>query len=251
MKPRLPIRSGGPRRLRPLDLSFLNQRTFWLYQVPSVIQSIVAPLPSLWLPSFASSMGPGVPESAGPLAVALLNLASCCGFVLTGRLVDRHHVSWAILVCTLGSTVAVFGAWGCAGTREPTLLYLFAVLFGLFGAGYPGHWTGCACDMRRTAPNLSTGLVISLLCAGKGVGSVLAGPVSEALLFSEGEAWRDAGLAYGSQYGAIIVFTGVCVFLGGAGAAPRMVRCLGTALGNASLPRWSIGRALRRMYPTA
>ena len=210
-----------------------------MYQCPSIIQSIVAPLPNLWLPSFASSMG--MSAAAGPLSVALLNLASCGGYLLQGRLVDRYHVSWAILVSTLGSTIAVFGFWGCVN-HEATL-YIFAILFGLFGAGYPGHWTGCAGDMRRTFPNLNTGLVISLLCAGKGMGSILAGPVSEKLLSMK--PWHDTGLAYGSSYGSIIVFTGVCVFLGGAGTIPRIANSLSLALRNAPLPRLNFVRALR------
>ncbi len=183
----------------------------------------------------------GMPPAAGPLSVALLNLASCGGFLLQGRLVDRYHVSWAILVSTVGSTIAVFGFWGC-GTQT-AMLYVFAILWGLFGAGYPGHWTGCASDMRRTFPNVNTGLVISLLCAGKGVGSILAGPVSEKLL--KMKPWQDTGLAYGSSYGSIIVFTGVCVFVGGAGAIPRIAYSLSTALRNAPLPRLNFVRALR------
>ena len=242
MKHRLPVR--GPRRLRPVDLGFMKKGTFWMYQGPNVIQSIVAPLPTLWLPSFASSMG--MSPVTGPLSVALLSLASCCGYLLQGRLVDRYHVSWAILVSTLGSTIAVFGFWGCV-THEATL-YIFAILFGLFGAGYPGHWTGCAGDMRRSFPNLNTGLVISLLCAGKGVGSILAGPVSEKLLSMK--PWQDTKLAYGSSYGSIIIFTGICVFLGGAGTVPRLESSLRTALRNAPLPRLDFVRAMRAYATT-
>ena len=239
MKSRIPTRAG-PRRLRPIDLSFTKKPTFWLYLGPSMIQSIVAPLPSLWLPSFASSMK--MTPAAGPLSVALLNLASCCGFVLQGRLVDRYHVSWAILVSTLGSTVAVFGVWGCTGSEEATL-YIFAILFGIFGAGYNGHWTGCACDIRKDTPHLDTGLLLSLLCAGKGVGSLLAGPVSGKLL--EMEPWRHAGLAYGSSYGAVIVFTGVCVFVGGAGAVPRVTKTLIAILRSMGRPELRMMRAVR------
>ena len=227
MKPRLPVQ--GPRRLRPVDLGFIRKGTFWLYQCPSIVQSIVTPVPSLWLPSFASAMG--MSSTAGPLSIALLSLASCCGYLLQGRLVDRYHVSWAILMTTLGSTVAVFVFWGC-GTHE-AMLYVFAILFGLFGTGYPGHWTGCAHDIRRTYPNSDTGLVISLLCAGKGVGTILAGPVSEKLLSMK--PWHEALLAYGSSYGSTIVFTGVCVFLGGAGAFPHLVRGLSSVLGSSRM----------------
>jgi predicted MFS family arabinose efflux permease len=222
-----------------VDLGFVKHKTFWMYQVPSIIQSCVAPVPSLWLPSFATSLG--LPSTTGPLSIALLSLASCCGYLLQGRLVDRHHVSWIILFWTLGATISVFVLWGC-GTHAATV-YLFAIFFGLFGAGYPGHWTGCAQDMRRTSPDLNTGLVISLLCAGKGAGSIVAGPVSERLLATK--PWQHIGLAYGTSYGAVIVFTGVCVFFGGAAAIPRLVKSIRPALSKTSRSLWHAGRTLR------
>lgn len=227
-----------------MDMGFVKGKKFWIYQFPNIVQSTVAPLPSLWLPSFASSMG--MAAAAGPLSVALLNLASCCGYLIQGRLVDRYHVSWAILVSTIGATFAVFGLWGCT-THEATL-YIFAILFGLFGAGYPGHWTGTACDMRRTFPNINTGMVISMFCVGKGVGTILAGPVSERLLSSR--PFVHAGLAYGTTYGATIIFTGVCVFVGGAAAVPPLVTTLRTTLRNVLLPRVDLLTALRT-YTTA
>lgn len=222
-----------------MDLGFVKHRTFWVYQIPSVVQSIVTPLPALWLPAFASYLG--MSSAVGPLSLALLNLASCAGFMLQGRLVDRYHVSWAILVSTIGSAIAVFGFWGF-GTHAATL-YVFAILFGFFGAPYPGHWTGCACDMRRTSPEISTSVVISLLCAGKGIGTLVAGPVSEALLSSQ--PWEGHGLAYSSAYGTIIVFTGVCLIVGGAGAVPRLVSSLVMAIRNAPRPRIQFPRTIR------
>jgi MFS family permease len=228
MKPRIPVR--GPRRLRPVDLSFTKKQTFWMYQFPNIVQSTVTPLPGLWLPSFASSMG--MSSTAGSVSLALLSLASCGGYLLQGRLVDRYHVSWTIILTTLGATAAVFVLWGC--TSHEATLYIFSILFGLFGVGYPGHWTGCASDMRSSSPNLNTGLVISLLCAGKGVGSVAAGPISEKLLSME--RWH-ARPAYGSAYGSMIVFTGVCVFLGGAGALPRLLSTFRTGSQVLSLQR--------------
>jgi hypothetical protein len=237
MSPRLPVH--GPRRLRPMDLGFVKKLLFWTYQCPNMVQSIVAPLPSLWMPAFASSMG--MSPLVGPISVALLNLASCGGFLLQGRLVDHYHVSWGILVSTIGSTIAVFGFWGC--TTHEAMLYIFAILFGLFGLGYPGHWPGCAGDMRRTSPNVNTGLILSLLCAGKGVGTILAGPVSDAMLSVK--LGKNAGLAYGSSYGLMIVFTGICVLLGGAGALPRFVQGGSAAIMSAAIPRRYSVRMLR------
>lgn len=47
-----------------------------------------------------------------------------------------------------------------------------------------------------------------LLAAGRGVGNILAGPMSQALYHTM--PWKgEAGGAYGSGYGSLIVFTGI------------------------------------------
>lgn len=57
-------------------------------------------------------------------------------------------------------------------------------------------------------------MVIALLAAGKGIGSVLSGPLSEKLL--EADSWRDQLYgAFGTGYGSLVIWTGVSMFLGG------------------------------------
>lgn len=51
--------------------------------------------------------------------------------------------------------------------------------------------------------------MFSLFCFGKGVGNVLAGPISAGLL---GLSTGTAGYGHG-MYRAIVIFTGVCLLL--------------------------------------
>lgn len=57
-------------------------------------------------------------------------------------------------------------------------------------------------------------MVLSFLAAGRGVGSVTSGPLSNLLLGPK--PWKgEASWAYGTGYGLLIVFTGVTAVLGG------------------------------------
>jgi hypothetical protein len=64
-------------------------------------------------------------------------------------------------------------------------------------------------------------MVFAVLAAGRGIGNVACGPVSEALIRA-GEVGRE-GL-YGSEYGPLVLFTGISAALGG-------VSCFGKKLG--------------------
>jgi hypothetical protein len=60
-------------------------------------------------------------------------------------------------------------------------------------------------ELRRVSPEADLGSIIGLLSVGRGVGNVAAGPLSEVLL-----QWKSRGwLAYGSEYGSLITFTGI------------------------------------------
>jgi len=201
------------------DFYFLKTPSFWLFQFGNVLQSLAYFLPALWIPSFAFSAG--LPSESGPLTLCLLNIAACGGYLLQGYLVDRFHVTGVIIVVTLGTTISVFAIWGFATSQA--LLYVFALTFGLTGGGYAATWAGCAKNLRRLDTRVNTGLVIAFLCAGKGIGVVLSGPISERLLRLV-LPWRQSGTAYDSQYAAIILFTGVAAALGGTAGVGRLLK---------------------------
>jgi MFS family permease len=216
MKKRLPISASST--LRPLDLAFLKMAPFWIYSFGNMMQSIAYFLPQLWVPSFAREIG--LPTIAGPLALCLLNLAACGGYISQGIIVDRYHVTVAIFIATVGSMLAIFVFWGL--TTSQAMLYVFAILWGLTGGGFSANWAGCANAIRKSGYHVDTGMVISLLCVSKGVGSVVSGPISERLL--QIQPFEDTGFAYGTRYGVVILFTGISATLGGVSCLARLAK---------------------------
>ncbi|KAK0255119.1 hypothetical protein LTR29_010725 [Friedmanniomyces endolithicus] len=220
LKNRLPVSHSARGTLRRVDWSFLTAAPFWLFQFGNVTMSLAYFLPSLWIPSFSRDMG--MPSFSGPLAICLINVAACAGYILQGQLVDRYHVTTAIFVSVAGSVISIFLFWGFA-TSQP-MLYIFALIWGLTGGGFTANWAGCASALKTSSNSLDTSMVISLMCVGKGIGSVVTGPISEQLL--QVGPWRGAPFAYGSQYGALIVFTGATAMLGGTACLGRVLKLL-------------------------
>ena len=221
VRPRLPI--GSANSFRPIEMGFMKKMQFWIFELGNVFQSLGFFLPTLYIPAFALSLG--FPDFTGPLALALFNLAFCFGAVLIGTLVDRFHVTVAISVSTIGQMIAVFIFWGLSTSQ--IMLYFFALLFGCFGGGFSATWSGCVNALQRQEPSghIDSGLIVSLMAAGKGIGAVISGPLSEWLLSID--TWQGhAGYAYGSGYGVLVVFTGVSATLGGTAWIGRLLSLL-------------------------
>lgn len=219
IRPRLPVASASD--FRPIEIAFLKHAQFWIFQAGNILQSLGFFLPTLYIPSFALAIG--LPSFAGPLALALFHVAFTFGAVLVGALVDRFHVTVAILMCTIGQMISIFIFWGL--TSSQAMLYIFAMLFGCFGGAFSCTWSGCANEMQRSSKNgnVDVSMVVALMAAGKGIGAVISGPLSEQLLSLD--TWKGhAGFAYGSGYGLLLVFTGVSATLGGTAWVGRMLR---------------------------
>ena len=166
-----------------------------------------------------------------------------------GSLTDHLHVTTCILLSTVGAVFCVFLVWGLASSLAG--VYAFCILYGLFAGSYSSAWPGIMRDVMDKAAasdnevhdddnNSSTatdaaethnhhnsssrkkkygpvdsGMVYAWLAAGRGIGNVISGPLSEGLL--DGLPWLgQAAGGYGSGYGALIVFTGVTACFGGA-----------------------------------
>jgi MFS family permease len=220
VKPRIPIaQSSSPRRF---DLSFLWNRRFLIFQLGNVIQALGFFLPAIYLPTYASQML-GVSNFAASLTVILFNLASVFGCVIMGTLVDHYHATTCILLSTVGSTVAVFLIWGFSSSLAPLLV--FCVTYGIFAGSFSSTWPAIIAEVKRQQNTVDSTIVFAFLAAGRGIGNVASGPLSERLV--QGFPWRDAaGWAYGSGYGTLIVFTGVSAFLGGLSVVARPLKML-------------------------
>ncbi|KAL6714465.1 hypothetical protein ACLMJK_007889 [Lecanora helva] len=216
VKPRIPVSvAAHPRRL---DFNFLRTRTFWTLQTGNILESLGFFIPNIYLPTYARSLG--LSPVAGTLLVSLFNATSVFGQVTLGTLSDHVHVTSVILISTIGTTLSVFLLWGLSASLP--LLSIFSIAYGLFAGGFSSTWTGCMREVKKVDRRAEMGLVFGLLSAGRGIGSVVAGPMSEALL-NEKPWIGEAAAGYGSGYGGLIVFTGMSAMLGGVSWVSRRI----------------------------
>jgi hypothetical protein len=95
------------------------------------------------------------------------------------------------------------------------MLVLFAMSYGFFAGGFSAVWAGMMKEVKRENPSAGMGSLMGVFAAGRGVGAVASGLVSEVLVASwRGRGGGGMGFGYGTEYGALIIFTGVSAFLG-------------------------------------
>jgi MFS family permease len=221
VKPRLPVakmrRTHASGKL--FDLSFLWTKHFLILQSCNIIEAMGYFLPSIYLPTFAQNTLHSS-SLASAFTVIAVNIASVFGCVLMGTFIDRYHVTTCIAISTLGATTGVLLLWGF--TTSLPLLYIFCVVYGLFAGSFTSTWTGVIGLVKGKSTNADAGMVFGFLAFGRGVGNMISGPLSEALI--KGSPWvGEAGWAYGSGYGPLIAFTGVSALLGGLSFGARRV----------------------------
>ncbi|GLA91323.1 hypothetical protein AtubIFM61612_005657 [Aspergillus tubingensis] len=221
IKPRIPpAPSTTP---QPLNLAFLKLATFWMLQLGNIIQSFGYFLPSTYLPSYTTTAA-GLSDTTGTLLVALFNATSVVGGIVLGSLCDRFAVSNIMLLSSVGSGMSVLLFWGLSTSSPSTsfpqaaiaLLVLFSITYGFFAGGFSSTWSGVLTQVKREVPSLETGLVFGLLAGGRGIGSVISGPLSSALMQRGSITGQENGeIGYTTDYGALILFTGVTAIFGG------------------------------------
>ena len=173
-------------------------------------------MPSIYLPTYTRSLG--FHDAVVTATVSLLNAATVFGCIFVGFLIDRFHVTTVILISTLGGAISVFALWGSAVSIP--VLCVFSIAYGFFAGGFTSTYTGVLKELRNASTEVDSGLVMGILAAGRGIGSVICGPLSETLI--KQRPWEgEAALGYGSGFGPLIVFAGVTSFLGGVSFGAR------------------------------
>lgn len=210
IRPRLAIAPAQTLPRHGSGLGFLKTSTFWLLQMGLILESLGYFIPSIYLPAFASSLG--LSSSIGTLLVALINAVSVLSTVMLGMLIDRFHVTTVILISTIGAATSIFLLWGFS-TALP-LLCLFSIMYGFFAGGFVSTNAGVIKLIKSNDERADVGMLLGVLSAGRGVGAIVSGPLSEAMLSRS--TWRgEVGFGYGSGCGSLIVFTGVTAIAGG------------------------------------
>ncbi|KAL8716152.1 MAG: hypothetical protein Q9220_000057 [cf. Caloplaca sp. 1 TL-2023] len=216
IRPRLPVTQAS---LQPRsNMNFLRTSTFWIPQTCNIIQGLGYFIPNIYLSTYARSQG--MTSTEGTLMLALVNIGVVFGAIWAGALTDRMHVSSVMLICSIGAAVAVFVFWGLAVSLP--MLCLFSLLYGLTAGGFSANYTGIVQRVRKMDNSADSGMIFGFLAAGRGIGAVVSGPLSEALLHMQ--TWKgEAKLGYGTGYGLLIVFTGITAAAGGASWFARRV----------------------------
>ncbi|OAA52150.1 Major facilitator superfamily domain, general substrate transporter [Cordyceps fumosorosea ARSEF 2679] len=215
VKPRLP---QSPTQGNPFNFRFTLSQTFMLHQLANIFQALGFFLPSIFLPTYARSVL-GAGEFVAASTILLLNLASTVGCPTMGWLSDNHHVARCLFIATVGASLATAMLWGFA-TTVPSLL-IYCAFYGLFAGSYTSAWTGLMRQIttddtisdRYSCEDTDPVMVLSVLAAGRGIGSVLSGPLSQALV---GDFWHVKTYgAYGTIYGPLVIFTSFTAALSG------------------------------------
>ena len=210
VKPRIPISRihTVPRASFLVGFNFVKTRTFWYLQFGNIVQGLGYFIPALYLPSYARYLG--LSTKTGSLMVSILNTASVPGVVFLSALCDRTNVTNVVLISAGGSTLAILLLWGFSNSIP--MLAVFAIFYGFFAGGFTSTYAGTVKELRQISTGADLGSIFGLLSAGRGIGNVICGPISEAILNEDGWAGK-ALFAYGSQYGPLIVFTGATAAL--------------------------------------
>ncbi len=212
IRPRLP--ASRVARLRRFDFSFLKDRAFVLSQLGNLAQGLGYFLPTIYLPTYAASLASAQGLSAtltASLTLVLVNVSSVFGCIAMGYLVDRLNIATCIFLSAAGSSLGVLAVWGT--TMSVAQLYVFCIIYGLFAGSYTTTYSGVVRMVTQRCTTADPGMVFGMACVARGIGSVVAGPLSSTLL--KAGPVTAASVGYGSPYGAIIVFAGVTALAGG------------------------------------
>ncbi|KAB8293952.1 hypothetical protein EYC80_009424 [Monilinia laxa] len=217
IKPRTPATCSSKPPSKP-SYAFLGSPIFWFLQVANILSSLGFFSPSLYLSSYSASLS--FSSIVGTTLIALLNSFSVIGAISLGYLSDITHITTVVLLSSALSGLSVFFLWGIS-TSLPSLIF-FSVIYGIFAGGWSAIWAGMTREVQRADENAGFAILMGLFSAGRGVGSVVCGPVTEWLVQYGG--WDGVNGGYGTEYGAVIFFTGVSAACGLIGVGARLFK---------------------------
>lgn len=220
LKPRIPISTSY--RSRPLNMAFVKAPLFWTLQVFNIAQALGYFLPTNYLPSIAEPLTQNA--SLGSLTLLLVNLGGIFGCVGMGGLVDRFEITTILALLSLCAGTVIFLALGFSTSFGA--LCVFSLLYGFTASSYSTSWGGMIKDIQNHHEGADANIIFSFLAAGRGLGSVISGPLSEGLLAHNKDLIQGAKTAYSSQYGPIIIFSGCTALAGGGSWLIRKARLI-------------------------
>lgn len=190
----------------------MKNPTFLLLNAAVLMQSLAWFLPRFFLPSFATDAK--LNPSSGAVFLSIFGIAQVVGQFSLGYASDKMnaHVPMALSTGVTGSSA--FLLWGPARTfadgHAMLALCFFVVLYGSFGGGYGVLWTRMGA-LVSADEDVMMGIYGSFSVM-RGVGNVIAGPVSGALISDRGVDLSKYALG---RYVGVVVFVGVGMLVSG------------------------------------
>lgn len=114
------------------DWSFATKPLFLVYCFANLAQGLGFFFPSLFLPSYASSIGLSARD--GTMLLSIMSAGQVVGQWTFGLLSDKVCLNPLVLLSTLATALACSTSWGFAHQLAP--LVVFAILFGFFAYGF-------------------------------------------------------------------------------------------------------------------
>lgn len=144
--------------------------------------------------------------------MSLFNGTLVLGTIILGAQTDRLHVTTVILISAIGAAGSVFILWGISVSLPA--LCVFSIVYGFFAGAFSTSWSAIIQEIRDRNPDADAGIVFAMLAAGRGIGNLASGPISDAILSSN--LWQiNAGLGYGTRYSWLIIFIGITATMSG------------------------------------
>lgn len=147
------------------DYSFLRKPQFYSFALATLLQGMGFYFPTIFLPSYAASLG--LSSTLGALLLAVYSFAQVVGQVGFGFFSDlrvrrfgidgRLPVTILVFVSALTSGLTILILWGF-GKSFPVLI-VFALFYGVFAGGFVANWA----RMVRETPLLCVHYQLNIL----------------------------------------------------------------------------------------
>lgn len=214
----IPDRSSTYRSPK-ISWQFLKHRTIYIYSIAIIFQSAGYGIPQTYIPQYARE-DYMLSETWATLLLTLFNIPGIMASLFFGYMSDNKlfRLSAATIssIPPICSALSAFLLWGLTSSDNIALLLVFSLTFGFFSSGYSATWGGFLNELEREAAQcneaIDPGMLYGWLNGARGVG-YFSGGFAGVPLLKVGRI--SAGrFAYGSSFGALILFTGLTSVLG-------------------------------------
>ncbi|WPH00673.1 MFS-type transporter pynF [Acrodontium crateriforme] len=197
----VPHKATLKRKIRHTPWSFLRHATIYRYMIANMVFSCAYAMPQTYVSQYAND-ALHLSTISSSLIITAFNAPSIFSTIAFGLMSDKLNLSATAitLISAVGSSMAVFLLWATVSNHVPCR---------------PDTFLSNLRPQEATSANeaINTGMIHGLLNGACEIGYAVSGFLGVEL-FKSGAVVRS-GWGLGTQYGTLILFTGIGSFLGG------------------------------------